>query len=49
VGAAVIATCLALSLRAWHLERAVRDAGGSESAHARAPRLGAPTRHEVGA
>jgi cytochrome c oxidase assembly protein subunit 15 len=49
VGAAVLATCLALSLRAWHLERAVRDAGGSESARARAPRLGAPARHEVGA
>jgi len=49
VGAAVLATCLALSLRAWHLERTVRDAGGSESARARAPRLGASARHEVGA
>ena len=49
VGAAVLATCLALTLRAWHLERAARAAGASESARARAPRLGASARHEVGA
>jgi cytochrome c oxidase assembly protein subunit 15 len=49
VGAAVLATCLALSLRAWHLERATRDATGSGSARARAPRLGSSARHEVGA
>ncbi len=49
VGAAVLATCLALSLRAWHLERAARDAGRSESVRARGPRMGAAARHQVGA
>jgi heme a synthase len=49
VGAAVLATCLALTLRAWRLEHAARAAGASESARARAPRLGASARHEVGA
>jgi heme A synthase len=49
VGAAVLATCLALTLRAWNLEHAARAAGASESARARAPRLGASARHEVGA
>jgi heme a synthase len=49
VGAAVLATCVALSLRAWHLERAARNAGGSERERARTPRLGAPARHEVSA
>jgi len=49
VGAAVLATCLALTLRAWHLERGARAAGASESARVRAPRLGAAARHEVGA
>lgn len=50
VGAAVLATCLALSLRAWHLERAAaRLADGAASPHARAPRLGAAAGREVGA
>jgi heme a synthase len=49
VGAAVLATCLALTLRAWRLERAARTAGISESAGVRPPMLGAATRHEVGA
>jgi heme a synthase len=49
VGAAVLATCLALTLRAWNLERAARAAGASESARVRAPRLGASARHMVGA
>ncbi len=49
VGAAVLATCLALTLRAWHLERATRVAGIPENAGARPPRLGAAARHEVGA
>jgi heme a synthase len=48
VGAAVLATCLALTLRAWRLERAARVAGASESARAPAPRISA-ARHEVGA
>jgi len=47
VGAAVLATCLAITLRAWHLERAARVAGASESARARAPRLGASVRPGV--
>ena len=34
VGAAVLATCLALTLRAWHLERASRSASFSGSAAA---------------
>lgn len=49
VGAAVLATCLALTLRAWRLERASHVAGAAESARARAPRLGASVRPEVGA
>jgi cytochrome c oxidase assembly protein subunit 15 len=49
VGAAVLATCLALALRAWHFERAARAAGISENAGARPPRLGAAAQHEVGA
>jgi cytochrome c oxidase assembly protein subunit 15 len=49
VGAAVLATCLALTLRAWNLEHAALAAGASESARARAPRLGASVRPEVGA
>ena len=49
VGAAVLATCLALALRAYHLEGASHTAGASEHASARAPRLDAPARREVGA
>jgi cytochrome c oxidase assembly protein subunit 15 len=49
VGAAVLATCLVLTLRAWDLERASRVAGASESARARAPWLGTAARHKVGA
>ena len=49
VGAAVLATCLALALRAYHLEGASHAAGASEHASARAPRLDAPARREVGA
>ncbi|HVB79649.1 MAG TPA: COX15/CtaA family protein [Candidatus Binataceae bacterium] len=50
VGAAVLATCVALTLRAWNLERAARARAVSEGAQARAPRLGAAAaRHEVGA
>jgi heme a synthase len=49
VGAAVLATCLALTLRAWHLERAARAAGISESAGVRSPMLGAAARHQVSA
>lgn len=50
VGAAVLATSVALTLRAWHLERISRVAGAPESARARAPRMqAAATRHEVGA
>ncbi len=49
VGAAVLAACLALTLRAWHLEHAARAAGVSDSARVRAPRLDAAARHEVGA
>jgi cytochrome c oxidase assembly protein subunit 15 len=44
VGAAVLATCLALTLRAWRLERATRTAGIAESAPAHPSRL-----YEVGA
>jgi len=44
VGAAVLATCLALTLRAWRLERGTRTAGIAESAPAHPSRL-----HEVGA
>jgi heme a synthase len=49
VGAAVLATCLTLTLRAWHLERAARAVGVSESAGVRSPMLGASARHEVSA
>ena len=49
VGAAVLATCLALTLRAWHLERASRTAGVSESARTHAPRMGAAAQHQVSA
>ena len=50
VGAAVLATSVALTLRAWHLERISRAAGALESARARAPRMqAAAARHEVGA
>ena len=49
VGAAVLATCLALALRAYHLEGASHTAGASEHASAHAPRLDAPARREVGA
>jgi cytochrome c oxidase assembly protein subunit 15 len=48
VGAAVLATCLALALRAYHLEGTSRVASASERGSARAPRLDAPARHEVG-
>jgi len=48
VGAAVLATCLALALRAYHLEGASHTAGASEHASAHAPRLDAPARREVG-
>ena len=47
VGAAVLATCLALTLRAWHLERTSRAAGAAESARTQAPRTGAAAPHEV--
>jgi heme a synthase len=47
VGAAVLATCLALTLRAWHLERAASAAVISESARAYPSRLDAGARHEV--
>jgi heme a synthase len=49
VGAAVLATCLALTLRARHLERAACAAGSSKSARERASGLGAAAGHEVGA
>jgi len=49
VGAAVLATCLVLTLRAWHLERVTRAAGLSESAAVRPPMLGAAVQHGVGA
>lgn len=49
VGAAVLATCLALTLRAWHLERAAHLAGRSENASAPAIRVDAVARREVGA
>jgi cytochrome c oxidase assembly protein subunit 15 len=44
VGAAVLATCLALSLRAWHLERGARVAGVAENVAAPADRLNAASR-----
>jgi heme A synthase len=47
VGAAVLATCVALTLRAWHLERGARTAGASESARSQASRMGAVAQHEV--
>ncbi len=47
VGAAVLATCLALTLRAWHLERISRAAGARKSARTQAPRMGAAAPHEV--
>jgi heme A synthase len=49
VGAAVLATSVALTLRAWHLERAARLAGRSESANAPAMRVDAMARREAGA
>jgi cytochrome c oxidase assembly protein subunit 15 len=49
VGAAVLATCLALTLRAWHLERGARAAGISEGAGVRSTMLGAAARRQVGA
>jgi heme a synthase len=50
VGAAVLATSVALTLRAWHLERISRAAGAPENARARAPRMkAAAARREVGA
>lgn len=49
VGAAVLATCLALTLRAGHLARGARTVGGSESVRAHTPRLDAVARREVGA
>jgi heme A synthase len=50
VGAAVLATSVVLTLRAWHLERISRAVGAPESARARAPRMqAAAARHEVGA
>jgi hypothetical protein len=45
----VLATCLALALRAYHLESASQVADASDHASARAPRLDAPARREVGA
>lgn len=47
VGAAVLATCLALTLRAWRLERVARAAGASVSARTQAPRISAAAQHEV--
>jgi hypothetical protein len=50
VGAAVLATSVALTLRAWHLERLSRAAAAPENARARAPRMqAAAERREVGA
>ena len=50
VGAAVLATCLALTLRAWRLERAALVAGASEGAPAHAPKMGAAAaRNQVSA
>jgi cytochrome c oxidase assembly protein subunit 15 len=49
VGAAVLATCLALTLRARHLERASRSAGVLENARAHASGMGAPAQHQVSA
>jgi cytochrome c oxidase assembly protein subunit 15 len=49
VGAAVLATCLALALRAYHLEGTSHAAGASDRASTRASRLDTPARHEVGA
>ncbi len=49
VGAAVLAACLVLALRACHLEGASRAAGASARTRAPAPRLDAVARHEVGA
>lgn len=49
-GAAVLATSVALTLRAWHFERISRAAGAFESGRARAQRVQrAAVRHEVGA
>jgi cytochrome c oxidase assembly protein subunit 15 len=48
VGAAVLATCVALTLRSWNLERSARVAGASHSAQARATRLGTAARQQVG-
>jgi cytochrome c oxidase assembly protein subunit 15 len=47
IGAAVLATCLVLTLRAWHLERAGHTVGVSASVEAHPPILGAAARHEV--
>jgi heme A synthase len=49
VGAAVLATCLALTLRAWHLERAARAASVPEGAAASAAQLGSQAGYEAGA
>jgi cytochrome c oxidase assembly protein subunit 15 len=47
VGAAVLATCFALTLRAWHLERISHAADTADSARVRVPGRGAS--YEVGA
>lgn len=49
VGAAVLATCLALALRACHIEGAVRAAGDCARTSADTSRMDAVMRHEVGA
>jgi cytochrome c oxidase assembly protein subunit 15 len=49
VGAAVLATCLALALRAYHVEGASHAADASDRASTRESRLDTPARHEVGA
>lgn len=49
VGAAVLATCLALTLRAWHLERASRAAIVSASVPAPETQLGSRAGYEAGA
>lgn len=48
VGAAVLATCLALTLRAWHLERASRGASVPEGAAASAAQFGSRAGYEAG-
>ena len=49
VGAGVLAMCLALTLRGYHLESAARAVDASARTRARAPRLNTAAQHEVGA